>query len=471
MTFGGTPVDFFRPRRLFETLRARPSFVVPLLVLSACCLLYVEVAARRALPSVVPALLDRAAVTESELRATLQQVLRAVAVVAPLLLLPATALVAWLTLRLLRTRISFVAVLAVLSWASLWLALGFVAKAVAVLATGHVDVAMNAGAFVPAHSPVARALVALTNPFGILAMLWTMQGLRALDVPAVPSRILGSAPWVAWLAGLALLFGGPERFAPEEPVPMQNWATITHGPIALRHPPALARDGEHLATMLSTFAERLAGQLEFEPSPLRIYLYPDHATLERAAGERLHVLVTGSVRGSDLIYLELPGRSPAVPPQQGLREALRYVGIVELAPAAKGAPRWFVEGFVHAAVYPGDADLSRQFQAALRNVGIPRYEQLLEPAFFRTAEGPLLARSLVDHIAFLHGRDAPEKIMRDLIAGTSFRDALFAHTRLTTSALEAGWVEALETATGQAPSTAPDSANRLDEVVPFRKEP
>ena len=51
----------------------------------------------------------------------------------------------------------------------------------------------------------------------------------------------------------------------------------------------------------------------------------------------------------------------------------------------------------------------------------------------------MLARSLVDHIAFFYGIEAVEGIVTDLRNGIEFRDALFARTRLTTSALEAGW--------------------------------
>ena len=475
MTDGSSPrpigVDFFHPARLFGRLRERPSFLVPLLLLAACSLLYVEVAARCALPQVVPALLDRAVVTESELRSTFQRALRVVGFVGPLILLPATALVAGLMLRLARARVSDRAVLAIFSWAGVWIALGFLAKAALVPVLGRADPAMNVGAFVRPADSLARALCALTNPFAWLAIAWTVRGLRAFEVPKWRSAIVGSAPWIAWLVGLAVLFVGGDRFGLEEPVPAKDWKAITRGPITLRHPPALARDAEHMIVALDTFAERLGKELGFEPTPLRVYLYPDHAALERAAGERLHVMAIGSVRGADLVYLERPRANPAVPPERALREALRYVGLVELASSAEGAPRWFVEGFVHAAVYPGDARLAREFRAALQHSGVPRYDQLQEPTYFRTVEGPLFARSLVDHIAFLQGRDAPQKIMHDVIAGTPFRDALFTHTHLTTSALEAGWVEALKSASGGTQPAAPaDSGTpRLDEVEPFRR--
>ena len=202
-------VDFFRPERFFARLRERPTFLLPLFVLAACSLLYVEVAARRALPQVVPALLDRAVVTESELRTSFQRALRGVALVSPLTLLPATALIAWLLLRLSRVRVPLRAIVAIFSWSGLWIAIGLVAKALLVPLLGRADPAMNVGAFVRPTGGVARALCALTNPFGLLAIVWTVRGLRAFDVPKRRSRLpdprsgsLGSrgSPSSSWAA-------------------------------------------------------------------------------------------------------------------------------------------------------------------------------------------------------------------------------------------------------------------------------
>jgi hypothetical protein len=58
---------------------------------------------------------------------------------------------------------------------------------------------------------------------------------------------------------------------------------------------------------MAGFATRLSDGAGFTARPLRVHVYPDHATLEQATGEKLHVLVTGSIRGSDLLYLEMPG--------------------------------------------------------------------------------------------------------------------------------------------------------------------
>jgi hypothetical protein len=252
-----------------------------------------------------------------------------------------------------------------------------------------------------------------------------------------------------------------------------DWPTVSEGGITLRHPPGVDARGREMVHLLSTFTKRLGDRLGFEPRPLRIHVYADHAMLERAAGEQLPVQIIGSVRGAELLYLEMPGRSAAVTPARGVRESLRYAGLVQLAPVASAAPRWWVEGFVHAAVHPGNAALDREFRAALRRTGAPSYDALLDPGFFRDPDGPLLARSLVDHIAFLSGAATPEAIMREVIAGTPFRDALFAHTRLTTTALEVGWRETLAALpevgqTHPAPSAVADSA-RLDEAIPFLK--
>jgi hypothetical protein len=62
---------------------------------------------------------------------------------------------------------------------------------------------------------------------------------------------------------------------------------------------------------------------------------------------------------------------------------------------------------------------------------------------FRTPDGPLLARSLVDHIAALHGPAAVVRVVQAVVDGGDFRDALFAETRLTASELETGWQDNL----------------------------
>ena len=76
---------------------------------------------------------------------------------------------------------------------------------------------------------------------------------------------------------------------------------------------------------------------------------------------------------------------------------------------------------------------------------------MLEPASFRTPEGPLLARSLVDLLVFEHGDGALRAIQDDLAAGVPFRDALFSHTRLTITALEALWQDTIRGLLAPAP--------------------
>ncbi len=456
---------------------ARWRAALPVLALTVSAAVYVEVAVRRALPALLPTLLDRAVVPETELRANLVLAFRVIAVTVPAIAWLVAASFAWLALRRQRPAPSFPNVLRVAASSSWWIAAGLAVKTLLVLVTGQPDPAVNAGAFVQVEGFAARALVALTNPFVLLAIATMIVGLHASGTSWRAAALGGGAPWAIGAMGLAVLFGGNTRFEPDALVPTEDWPELSESPITLRYAPGADDDAGSLVHLMDAFAKRLGERLGFEPAALRIHVYADHAMLERAAGERLHVQVVGSVRGQDLLYLEMPGSSAAMTQARGLREALRYVGLVELAPVASAAPRWWVEGFVHAAVHPGNAELDRDFRAALRRIGVPAYERLLETSFFRGPEGPLMARSLVDHVAFLEGADAPERIMRDVIAGETFRDALFAHTRLTTTALEAGWRETLlalpeaKRGAGADSVRAPADTGRLDEVVPFLKGP
>jgi hypothetical protein len=173
----------------------------------------------------------------------------------------------------------------------------------------------------------------------------------------------------------------------------------------------------------------------------------------------------------------MPGYSAAVPAEQGLRETMRWALVMQLAPQLGDAPRWFVHGVAHARVYPTGVELDGRYRAILRRIGPPSYNAVMDPMLFRTPDGPLLARALVDHIAFFYGVDALEGIVTDLAGGMSFRDALYARTRLTTSALEAGWqdhartilsVEALgdSLSTDPSPVPGPDSSPAPDSVPP-----
>lgn len=485
-----------RPSRIVRflvSLADRPRFVLPLLVLTLSALVYVEIAVRKAFPYVVPALLDRTLLPESELRANLHRAFRTASLLVPVAAMTVTAVLAWATLVPLRRRPSFPAMFSLVAWASVPVSVGLLVKAALALATGHADPPVNLGAFTEAGGAAGRAALALTNPFGWLAAAIAYAGLRAWGITRAGSVLGGALPWAAWMAGIAIAFGGSARFTPSAPVPTDDWPEIAGNGITLRYPPGADADAKALLDLASGFSDRMRTRLSIRPHDLRIHVYPDHAALERATGEMLHVLVTGSIRGTDLLYLEMPGHSPALTRENALREALRWVALVRLAPAAGDAPRWFVEGFVHAAVHPGTKELDRRFRAVLRRDGIPGYERMLDPALFRTPEGPLLARSLVDHLAFVAGKDAPERIMKAVVKGTAFRDALFETARLTSSALEAGWTEGLRNAAGGPqgsadadsatppagrPGSVPDSTavpapgappdtSRLDDVAPF----
>ena len=194
-------------------------------------------------------------------------------------------------------------------------------------------------------------------------------------------------------------------------------------------------------------------------------------TSDQAAIEYVVLGEEAALADPDVFYWD--DGPAAMTRDRGLREALRWIGLLRLATEASGAPRWFVEGFVHATVHPGDAELDHEFRAALRRFGIPTYARMVDPAFFRAPEGALFARSLVDHLAYLYGPEMPERIMRDVVAGRSFRDALFEHTRLTSSALELGWQEALEAVArqeGMEVIARPDTS-RPGDVAPFLREP
>ncbi len=477
MSGAGVPPPSPAPSRLarfFRGLEDRPRFVLPLLLLTACTLAYVEVAVRKAFPYVVPAMLDRTLLPETELRGNLHQAFRTASLLLPVPAMLVTAVLAWILLQPARARLPFPRVFLITAWASVPVSLGLLVKTAIAIATGQPDPPVNLGAIAGAEAPLARAAVALTNPFVWLAAGASYAGLRAYGAARAAAGAAGVVPWAAWMAGLALLFGGGTRFAPDAPVPTDEWPEIAGGGITLRYPPGEEGTARELFDLAGGFSARMQERLSLKLKPLRVHVYPDHSSLERATGEMLHVLVTGSIRGSDLLYLELPGRSAALTREAALREALRWVGLVRLAPAAPAAPRWFVEGFVHAAVHPGTPELDRRFRAVLRRDGVPTYARMLDPSIFRTPEGPLLARSLVDHLAFVAGPQAPERIMRDIVRGTPFRDAVFEATRLTTSALESGWTEALRAAAkepGDEASPAPaDSAGRMDDVAPFLRE-
>jgi hypothetical protein len=462
-------LDLFRPAQLFARLDARPTFFAATLVVVLCVVVYTATALGPAMPTLSASLLPKSQWTESELESVLRGFFLAVALALPLVFLLVTALASWGLLAATGSRRSFLRVLSLTAHASLWLGLGFLAKALLVIGTGRPEPPVNLGLLVQGVPDPWRVVLAFTNPFLLLALVWSVRGLRAWGTRLAAALAGGALPWAAWTAAVAVAGGGAGgRFAPATPVPVEDWQTLENATVTLRHPPALRDEVSNLATTLDGFARQLAEQFGFEARSITVQVYPDHATLERATGEFLHVRVTGSIRGRELLYLEIPGRNAAVAQEAGLRDAVRYMALMQLAPVAPGAPRWFVEGVAHAAAFPYSPALEREYQSALRKTGVPSIDALFDERIYRTPEGPVLARSLVDFIAWEHGRDAPADILRDVKSGTPFRDALFARTRLTTGELEKGWQEVARTALGiGVPPAAADSADSAG-VPPFR---
>ena len=470
--------DLFRPRRLFAGIAFHPTFVFPALLFVLCVVTYTQTALGPALPRLVPILLAKSQWTESELAGVLRSFFLVLAVFLPLLFLILTTVASWALLAVARTRQPLVHLLSLLAHVSLWVGLGFLTKALLVKLTGQPEPAANLSFFLGPVGTVVRVVLAFTNPFLLLALVWTARGLRAWGTSPAGVAFGGVLPWAAWIVFFAVAGGGAgTRFVPTGPVFYEGWRTIERETVTLLHPPGFAPESDELATLLDGFARKLAAQFEFEPRPIRVHVYPDHPTLERATGEFLHVRVAGSIRGQQLVYLELPGRSAAIPQEQGLRDAMRYVGLMQLAPVATGAPRWFVEGLAHAATFPYSPVLEREYLTVVRRVGMPTYEMLFDNAVYRTPDGPMLARSLVDFIAFRYGRETPAAIFRDVLGGSSFRDALFARTRLTTSALEVAWQDHVSAALARPPDTPPEEAfpggtaadsAAVESVQPFR---
>ncbi len=456
--------DLLRPGRLYEGIDAHPAFVIPMFLFVACVMTYTQTAFGYALPKIVPALLEGSQSTETELVRAYRMMILVVSFIAPCVFIVLTAFAVWGLTRGSKARPPFPVVLSLIAHSSLWVGLGFLAKAALVAATGNPEPSVNLGLLVRPAEPVSRVLLAFTNPFLVLALVWTKRGLKAWGVGGLASGVGGGGPWVAWIVGLALLGAGSgPRFAPASPVSYEGWKTAEKEHVSLRYPVVSRSVADETAEILDGFTRQLGERLQFEPRPLRVNLYRDHAELEHATGEFLHVQVTGSIRGRDLLYLETPGRSAALPREDGLRDALRYIALMQLASPARLAPRWFVEGFAHATAVPHSPKLESDYRALLREMGTPSYDMLADERLYRTPEGPLLARSLVDHLAFRHGRDSLEGILSDVIEGTPFRDALYARTRLTTSALEASWQSAAQDLLSGLPSTDDETA---DDAIP-----
>jgi hypothetical protein len=425
---------------LYASIDARPTFLAPVLLLSLAVFVYVQVAFGRAFPLIAQDLITRSVVTESELERNFRLMLGFAALLLPIFVTFAVAAVGWLLLVVTRGARPFPLVTSLFAWSSVWLTLGFLVKTALVLITGAPDPPVNLAFLLPADQASGRAALALTNPFVLLTAVWVWRGLAAWGVGPVGRTLGGALPWLALAAGLAASTGSTERFAPTGPVDYAGYSTAEMAPITLRFPPrAKPQEGEYVVKTVAGVVNSMAERIGFEPSPLTIVAFADHEGLERATGEFLHVQVVASIRGKDLLYVEMPGYSAAVPAEQGLRETMRWALVMQLAPELSDAPRWFVHGIAHARVYPTGPELEERYRSILRRIGPPTYDGVMDPMLFRTPDGPLLARSLVDHLAFFYGIEAVEGMVTDLHGGLSFRDALFARTRLTTSALEAGW--------------------------------
>lgn len=451
-------LDLFRPARLYAGLREHPRFVLPTTLLVAAAVLYSQVAVGVALPKLLPGLLERSMSTESALSRDFRTLVFALGALLPWFFVAFLAFGSWAALRATGRRVPYFLVLSLWAFASLWAALGLVAKTGLVLATGEQEPPVNLALLLEHPTRVQRVVLAFTNPFLALAMLWTARGLRAWGMGLVPALVAGAGPWALWIAATAAGAGGATgRLAPAGPVSTEGWLRAERPTLVMEYPPGTEAAAERFATLVDQFTVKLGERFELTPQRVRVRVFATHADLERATGEFLHVKLTGSVRGRDLLFLELPGRSVALPETEGLHEALRYVALMHLPFAAglDAAPRWFVEGIAHAAAIPFSPRLEEEYRAALRRDGVPLFDAFLDPATFRRPEGPLLARSVVDHLVFRHGADVLDLIRGDLAGGMEFRDALFARTRLTTSALEAEWQDAAIAALREAPPAPP----------------
>ncbi len=436
--------DFFRPARLYAGIDAQPNFVLPVFLFIACVMIYSQTAVGTALPRIVPSLLERSQSTETDLVRAYRLLVLVVSFLAPVLFVALTATVSWLVLRFGAARTPYPLLVSLVAYASLWVGVNFLVKAALVLVTDRPEPPLNLSLLFRPRGHLDRAVLSLTNPFLLLAAVWVMRGLRSWGVGWKEGLLGGAVPWLAWMVVLALASGGSTRFAPSGPVSQEGWRVIENDLVVLKHPRASRMMAEELATVIDGFSRTLGERFGFEPRKLRVRLYRDHAELERATGEFLHVQVTGSIRGQELLYLETPGRSLALPQEAGMRDALRYVAIMQLAPVATETPRWFTHGIAYAITQPSGPELERRLRETLLERGVPTYEDMLDPKLFRTPQGPILAASLAEFITAIHGREGLEGVMRDAVAGTPFRDALFARTRMTTTTLETRWQARLD---------------------------
>lgn len=444
-----------------NSLRRGPlRWILPVAILIASCFLYANTALDLAAARVIPNLLEKSPTTESDLTELFRTLIRVAALIVPPLLLLLFSTIAWIAVRNSAadampgsaTSWTFARTFALFAQAGLFISLGLLVKTLLVLATHNPDPPVHLGFFIPGRTPIRAALLALTNPFLAGAILFTVRGLRAGGVPGDRAALAGSAPWI--LTMILMAVSGSHGIVPDVPSVTENWIALEGEAITLQHPPGIEAPAGNLFRALDAFAVRLEHKLGAAPHMLRIDVFPDHASLERAIGEALPIEVTGSIRGAALLDVELPGRNPAVPEARAYADAARYIAILELAPVAKGAPRWFVEGLAHAEAVSYSPSIDLAYVSALRRHP-PSLHTLEDPAIYRTVDGPLLARGLVDFLAYRHGgKETIDGLLRDSMRGKPFRDALFERTRLTLSSLEVEWQESTRPIVKQA---MPDS--------------
>jgi hypothetical protein len=447
--------------------RGGARWILPVAILTASSFLYANAAVDLAAARVIPGLLERSVTTESDLTHLFRASIRTASLILPLVLLLFTTLISWWIVRAGTPAWTFGRVWTLVTHAGLFISAGLLVKALLVLVTKEPDPPVHLGYWIPARTPVRAALLSLTNPFLVAAILFCVRGFRNGGVPGDRAAFAGSAPWIF----LMILFAvsGSRGIVPEAASISEGWRVLDGNVVTLRHPPGIEVPGRNLSLALDEFAGRLAEKIGSQPPPLRIDLFPDHASLERATGESLPVEVTGSIRGAGLLYLEAPGKNPAVPESRAFQDAARYVAILQLAPLAFDAPRWFVEGLAHAEAFRYSEAVDLAYVSALRRRGAS-FQTMHDPAIYRTAEGPLLARGLLDYLAYRHGgRETIDGLLRDLIAGKTFRDALFERTRLTMSALESEWQESARSILDHVAATDPRAASdSTGQSVPLR---
>ncbi|MGH2570098.1 MAG: hypothetical protein ACRDGR_02655, partial [bacterium] len=185
-------LDLFRPARLFTRLAGRPTFVAATLFVVLCVVVYTATALGPAIPQLSALLLPKSQWTESELANVLRTFFFALALAMPLVFLLVTTLASWGLLAATGSRRSFPFVLSLTAHASLWMGLGFLAKALLVKTTGRPEPPVNLALFVESVPDRWRVVLAFTNPFLVLALVWAVRGLRAWG-ERMPVALAGGA--------------------------------------------------------------------------------------------------------------------------------------------------------------------------------------------------------------------------------------------------------------------------------------